>query len=364
MSLRADRRLARVAGIERQLQRTLEAAGFVTCRDILGVSVIELIEALDVDLDQACHLADVVAAEVAAKPRTAHQLLSRMSETSYLRTGIRPLDAHLGGGLPHRCVVEAVGPAGIGKTQFCLAVAARALVDGASDGRRVVHIDTAHNLDLSTKRLTEMLELLLNEQRRDSPVAHSCTVAELASRLLVWRPDGWDEYCHCLKELEIALLAAPARVTLIIVDSVAAPVRAHFYTKDQRSTRQEQLVAHTALLKYLADTHDLCVLVTNQVQGSGDRQMVDFASSDCVSSVLGRDEARLVCCLGTVWAHSVNIRLVLERKAGWASASVASTIGIGWNAAESQEIRVAKAPMCANCERFGYKVGPEGLRSC
>ena len=122
----------------------------------------------------------------------------------------------------------------------------------------------------------QLLERLLVARRADADAAaprvvDEVSAEELASRLLVWQPDGWDAYCKCLAELELALYSAPSATSLLIVDSIAAPVRAQFGAREQLTARQEKLVAHAALFKYLSEAHNLCVLVTNQVQGVGER---------------------------------------------------------------------------------------------
>ncbi|KAL3913760.1 MAG: hypothetical protein SGPRY_007867 [Prymnesium sp.] len=260
MALRADRRLSRVDAAG-ELVRAAEAAGLASCRDLLGLSEIELVERLDLPLPTVGLLLDAVAAEVSPPPRTALQLL-RDRDASGLRplpTGILPLDALLGGGLPRGSVCEAVGPSGVGKTQLCLSLAARALVEGAREGGRVVFIDTERSLELGASRLIQMLSLNLSAQG----MSHIYTSTQLASRLLVYRPDGWEAYCDCLDELEPLLLDNRGNISFLAIDSVAAPARAHF-GKDQMSARQQQLAAHAARLKRLAETHKLCVLVVNQ----------------------------------------------------------------------------------------------------
>ncbi len=57
----------------------------------------------------------------------------------FLQTGLVELDELLHGGLPHGGIIELVGPAGAGKTQFCLQscfVALREQIDSA------IYIDT------------------------------------------------------------------------------------------------------------------------------------------------------------------------------------------------------------------------------
>ena len=203
LPLRANRKLARVRGLEPDHLKKLNDAGLVTCRDLLNVGEYELVESLNLYLWQVRELVRMVCAVVAPKPRNALQLKNATSPglPRVLRTGLVQLDSHLGGGLPVRSITEAVGPAGIGKTQLCLTLVAHALLDGADDVRRVIYVDTEQSF--AAPRLLQLLVLLL------SRAGHAdCTrrAEELAQRCVVWQPVGWDAYCNALAKLEMELL--------------------------------------------------------------------------------------------------------------------------------------------------------------
>lgn len=71
-----------------------------------------------------------------------------------MRTLIPPLDAALGGGLPPGTVTEIVGPAGLGKTQFCLGMCVVGCLDRLRENGRVLYIDTERKF--SGERLAEI----------------------------------------------------------------------------------------------------------------------------------------------------------------------------------------------------------------
>jgi RecA/RadA recombinase len=60
----------------------------------------------------------------------------------FVSCGIPALDRALHGGLPVGTITEIVGPSGAGKTQFCLGVAAHALLAPDGIDGRVLYIDT------------------------------------------------------------------------------------------------------------------------------------------------------------------------------------------------------------------------------
>mmetsp|Transcript_9846 Transcript_9846/g.22353 ORF Transcript_9846/g.22353 Transcript_9846/m.22353 type:complete len:157 (-) Transcript_9846:805-1275(-) len=142
---------------------------------------------------------------------------------------------------------------------------------------------------------------------------------------------------------------------LVVVDSVAAPVRAHF-DRGQIAARQEKLVSHAAALKYLAETHELAVLVTNQVMGSTASARLEPGS---IAAVTGRDDALLSASLGNTWSHSVNMRLVLQCQPSTVPLPPSELLARGIPP-ELREIRVAKSPMCSDAS-FPYVIGAHGL---
>jgi len=343
---RASRRLARVPGLSTEAQAACKAAGVSTCREFLAHGTLELVDRLDLYLSDVEEATDAVAEAAAPKPRTALQLLQLKADGPRpLRTGLPTLDAHLGGGLRAGSITEVVGPAGMGKTQLCLTLTARALFDTSATGGRVLYVDNERSFQPA--RLVQLLRLMVS---RDAPALEP---EELAARVHVVQPATWDEYERCLPSLETELLQEPA--SLIVVDSVAAPARVAFAGRDRVIQRQDALAAQAAFLKYLAETYQLVALVVNQVMGgkggasgknAGDASMAGGGGSGGgeLSVVRGAEESELQACLGISWAHHVNTRLVLQHA----------------DAAQARELRIAKDPMCSEA-RFAYAIGPAGL---
>eukprot|EP00959_Pyramimonas_sp_CCMP1952_P256680 5362501-Pyramimonas_sp.AAC.1 len=58
-------------------------------------------------------------------------LHQQRSESSRFATTLPPLDEALRGGIPSGGITELVGPAGVGKTQFCIMLAARTCMPSA-----------------------------------------------------------------------------------------------------------------------------------------------------------------------------------------------------------------------------------------
>lgn len=389
LPLRADRSLARVRNLPPDV-RAAALRRYTTCRDVLNATELELVDSLDLFLPDVRILIEAVARHVAPRPPSALALLGATTSNQHghatsshhpiaaaVPTGLTALDAHLGGGLPMRAVTELVGPAGSGKTQLCLAVAAHALVAGAAEGARVVYVDTEGSF--SASRLLQLLRTrgapsaMPDAQRLDAPFEHAPPpphlshglppAEELLRRLTVFRPASWNEFNTCLTEqIEMELLTPP-RVGVLIIDSIAMAVHRAFDKEASVMRRQSAVVAHAARLKRYADAFATAVLCVNQVV-SGHSAAHGPAEAGDVGAVLGKDDAQLHAYLGTAWAHSVNVRLAIEHPAMYDTAFPRDAPlprpppagAVHAPTAKPMVLRVAKAPNCAEAA-FAYMVG-------
>jgi len=338
---RGERRILRHAKMNAILKEKVKRAGLERCREILSLGELELVDVLDAYQTEVQSVVASVAEAVTPKPRTAFELLHD-SQGSPLLTGMPGLDAHLGG-FREATLTEVVGPSGVGKTQLCHALAAQSLIAGSASGAGVIYIDTERSFD--ALRLHEMLLHVLHE------TGTQADPHQLARRLLVARPSSWAEYSDFLDQLEEVLVQRPT--SLIVVDSIAAPARAHFGGRQEDDRRQmiergEALVRQAAFFKKTAEEYELAVVVSNQVQSLPQGTQLDDGDSG-LNQVIGRDDVALSACLGNTWAHCVNVRLVLEfpRSAGGPT--------------EWRELRIAKAPVCP-LQTFRYVIGAGGLQ--
>ncbi|KAF1923777.1 P-loop containing nucleoside triphosphate hydrolase protein [Didymella exigua CBS 183.55] len=173
------------------------------------------------------------------------------------------LDAALGGGIPPGYLVEVTGESGAGKTQLLLTLLlAVQLPAPLGLSKTAVYIST--EAVLSTTRLAQLLsahpalERLSPEER-----------PSLAKVLAIQTPD-LESQEHILRyQLPVAI--KKHNVGLVILDSVAANYRAEFEKKGasngaaSMAKRGTQLVQLGALLRELARTEGIAVVVANQV---------------------------------------------------------------------------------------------------
>lgn len=217
--------------------------------------------------DECAEFLFQVASRIAPRPRTA---LSLRAEPAAVSSGLPGLDTSLNGGFRAGHLVELVGRAGSGKTQWSMTLAASLAVRQ----RGVIYFDSERKF--SPERFREIL-IAKGGVDRDS------------DRVRVVRPDGMTakSFISLVKSFESSLAAD--NVGLIVLDSISDVVRGEHVSIVER---QQNIAKVANALKQLADSYQLPVIVTNQVMGTLDNGTV--------------------ASLGTMWYHLLNMRLLLS----------------------------------------------------
>lgn len=290
------------------------ARNMITAKDVLSLTEFELMEYLDVGLAEVTSAVARIS-EIACPPyQTALSLLEQRIQNEYsaghLPTRLKGLDAALCGGIPFGVLTELVGPAGIGKTQFCLKLSLLASLPSSHGGldARVIYIDVESKF--SSKRL---IEIGINSFPE---VFHMEGMAqEMAGRILVLRPASLSEFTESLQQIKVSLLQH--QVKLLIVDSMTALVSGEY---EQDPPRQHSLGWHISFIKSLAEFSRIPVVMTNQVRSQSFDDVSRYSFQGPIRDGNIDDPTRygshLVAALGINWAHAVTIRLVLEAKSG------------------------------------------------
>ena len=184
---------------------------------------------------------------------------------------LRALDSALGGGVPTGSITELVGPAGAGKTQFCLTLAVAAAAPRRLGGldAGVVFVDTEQKF--SGARVAQIAANVFpsaygvsSDDAAHERDAKATALRALTEKILVLTPSTLSETLQRLSGLEEALVDHAVR--LLVVDSVAALARAEFGVgRGQIARRQELLGQIASVLKRQAERLHMAALVTNQV---------------------------------------------------------------------------------------------------
>ncbi|KAG2673671.1 hypothetical protein I3843_13G090300 [Carya illinoinensis] len=280
-------KLIREIGLPKSIANIFAARNIVTAKDALSLTEFELMELLDVGWAEVTSAVAHISAIVCPPYQSALSLMEQRVQNEHLAghlpTRLKGLDEALCGGIPFGVLTELVGPAGIGKTQFCLKLSLLASLPssyGGLDGH-VIYIDVESKF--SSRRLIEIGAKSFPEIFLTKGMAQ-----KMSGRILVWRPASLSEFTE--REYE------------------------------QGIPRQHPLGWHVSFIKSLAEFSRIPIVVTNQVRSQSRDEACQFSFQVQRWKETKEDQARygshLVAALGVHWAHAVTIRLVLEAKSG------------------------------------------------
>jgi DNA repair and recombination protein RadB len=159
----------------------------------------------------------------------------------YVKTGSVSLDKLLGGGFPTQSVSLIYGEAETGKTSLAVQCA----VTCARRGIKSLFIDTDGTF--SYERLSQIAEY---EYEKTSPL------------LIIMRPNSFHDQSHAFDQLEKIITN---KFGLIVVDTITSLYRAELEDTEKTYVANRELNRQMAILKQIAITRDVAVLVISQV---------------------------------------------------------------------------------------------------
>ncbi|THG00215.1 hypothetical protein TEA_020648 [Camellia sinensis var. sinensis] len=290
-------------GLPKSITNIFTARNLLTAKDVLSLTEFELMELLDVGFAEVTTAVAQVS-EISSPPyQTALSLLEQCIQNEYLSghlpTRLKGLDEVLCGGIPFGVLTELVGPAGIGKTQFCMKLSLLASLPtkfGGLEGR-VIYVDVESKF--SSRRMIEIGVSSFPDIFHMEGMAQ-----EMAGRILVLQPSSLAEFTESLQQIKVSLLQH--QVKLLVIDSMTAVVSGD--------------TSLSVVFRSLAEFSRIPVVVTNQVRSQCSDEISQYAfqvqSRDDTIEESARFDSHLVPALGIHWSHAVTIRLVLEAKSG------------------------------------------------
>lgn len=298
-----------------------------TARDLFNRTPFELVDLLDMKPEAIRVLFQTVSQALAPQPQSALSLYQHRVGSGHLSTLVPPLDAALAGGVAVGSITEIVGPAGLGKTQFCLGLCISACLDRNALDSKVMYIDTEGKF--SATRLAQMAVSRFPRVFSQSPPETLNRL--LLDRILLVSISSTAELMDKLASGFIQATISDHSVKLLVLDSIASLVRIEFGT-EQLGQRQKVLGQQASRLKFIAESFQIPVLVTNQV----------------TSSSIG-----LTAALGPMWAHAVNTRLVV-------AAEMMEDAESNYSQQQIRTITIAKSP-AAPMTCVAYRVTTSGV---
>lgn len=339
---------------------------------ILALSDERLAHIKSISIGKA-HVAKSYIASVATKDLTLISVTA-MPDKKILHIDRGEIDETIGGGIVHGFITEISGEAGTGKTQILLKLITNQLYEYRKSGETSVYaISTEGPFPL--ERMQQMYRLAYAEE------------PDMRSVQIIDAPE-YDLLLDALDRLCTAIDKGSVSHPLVIIDSIAAPLRSAF---DSALDRSHVIRKVEKKLRYMSK-RNAAVVVANQVAGLiNDRQDVlsaalkimsnasispqhlDGSFSAQVTTFLGSlvdardripaantvltsiltDGDVLTPALGLVWSTCIDVRICLRRIGGPDSKTV------------DRELAVMYSPICP-CgwqNRVRYIIDGKGVSS-
>ncbi|MDP7505949.1 MAG: DNA repair and recombination protein RadA [Candidatus Woesearchaeota archaeon] len=184
-------------------------------------------------------------------------LLERRKKVIKITTGSTAVDEILGGGFETGSIIEAYGAYGSSKTQIAHQLAVNAQLPISKKGAEgtVVYIDTENTF--RPERIIQFAEGMGIDSKK------------ALENIKVAKAFNSDHQMLLAEKIE-ELINKSLNVKLVIIDSLTAHFRAEFIGRGTLAERQQKINRHMKVLSKLADMHNLCVYVTNQVMAKPD----------------------------------------------------------------------------------------------
>lgn len=262
---------------------TAEKMSMVGYNDLMSVAVAtpgELIEATGMSQSSAKKIIQAARSNLEMGFITGMDVLKKRESINRITTGSKNFDDLLAGGLESGAITECFGAYGSSKTQLAHQLAVNCQIDDPD--AIAVYIDTENTF--RPERIKQMAE------------ARGLNVEAVLKNIKVARAYNSDHQMILAEKVE-DLVKQELKVRVVIVDSLTAHFRAEFVGRGTLAERQQKLNKHMHVLSRIADIHNLCVYVTNQVMSKPDQFFGD------PTEAIG----------GHVVAHNSTFRIYLRR---------------------------------------------------
>ena len=186
---------------------------------------------------------------------SAAQVLEKRKHRAVFTTGCTQLDGLLNGGCETRAIIEVYGEFRTGKTQIAhqICVTVQLPPEKGGLGANALYVDAEGTF--RPERLVQIAEKYpeLNPE-------------EVLENVMYARAYNSDHQTIIIDKLPG--LVKEKNIKLVIVDSLISHFRAEYVGRGTLSERQQKLNRFMHKLLQLAEAHDVCIFLTNQVMAS------------------------------------------------------------------------------------------------
>lgn len=188
---------------------------------------------------------------------TAFDVMERRRDVGRITTGSNAVDELIGGGIETQAITEVFGEFGSGKSQIAhqLAVTVQLPEEKGGLEGECVFIDTENTF--RPERIDQIGAAFELDQEEVLQKIHIARAFNSSHQILM--ADKINE-----------LIQSGTNIKLVIVDSLTAHFRAEYVGRESLAVRQQKLNQHLHTLQNIANTYNVAVFVTNQVQARPD----------------------------------------------------------------------------------------------
>jgi DNA repair protein RadA len=232
----------------------LKAAGFDSVESIAVAPVREIVDKASLESSVAQKIVRAARETIHTDFVTAKQLWEKRKDLKRLNIGSSNLDTLLGGGLETQAITEFVGEFGTGKSQICMTASIRTQLPEDKGGLngKVLFIDTEGTF--AAQRVYQIAQAAGHDPEK---------ILEGIIYSRVYNSD------HQILSVDHAFkVCQEENIKLMIVDSVMSHFRGEYIGRESLAERQQRLNSHLHKLARIAQTLNLAVIITNQVQAN------------------------------------------------------------------------------------------------
>lgn len=253
--------LVDLKGVGDKTAEKLEDAGYDDLMSIATMSAGDLGEVADLGEKKSQKIITAARQELDIGFESGKSKYETRKQMKRISTNVEGLDELVGDGIETQSITEVYGEYGSAKTQLAhqLAVNVQLPEDEGGLGRGVVFIDTEDTF--IPTRIEQMAE------------GNGQDVDEVLDNIHVARAYNSDHQMLLADEAQD--ICQSEDIGLIVVDSLTAQFRADYVGRGELAPRQQKLNRHMNTLLRLANSHNLAVLVTNQVMSNPDQMFGD-----------------------------------------------------------------------------------------
>ncbi len=252
-----DQNISSLPGVGAATVEKLEAAGMADMMSIAVASPGQLAELVGMTESTSRKVIQAARLRLNMGFESGDEVLKKRSKVKKITTGNAGFDALVGGGFETGAITEIFSEFGGGKTQMGHILAVNVQKLAGEKEPVAVYIDTENTF--RPERLMQLAE------------GAGIDPKKALKNVKVGRAYNSDHQMLLAEKIGDLIRDQKLNVKLVIVDSLTAHFRAEFIGRGTLAERQQKLNKHMHTLLKLADKHNLCVYVTNQVMSKPDQ---------------------------------------------------------------------------------------------